>query len=231
MLNDLKNRIRIKRQKIFPKSVERLFEDIYRKNIWGSPETVSGSGSELEKTKKVVEDIATIIENYSISTILDIPCGDFNWMKKIDFSAIGVDYLGCDIIKDLINKNKLFENERVKFEVGNIISDDLIRSDLIICRDCFVHFSFSDIRKSLLNIINSRSQYLLLTSFIKTDMNTDIVTGLGWRPLNFEIEPFYFPEPSGVFIEKFSSENWRDSKSLLLYKINKLKTPYLQGSI
>jgi hypothetical protein len=35
--------------------------------------------------------------------LLDIPCGDFNWMKLLN---LGVDYIGADIVGELIAENR-----------------------------------------------------------------------------------------------------------------------------
>lgn len=38
-----------------------------------------------------------MLKKYSIKSILDIPCGDFSWMKKIELD--GIEYIGADIVK------------------------------------------------------------------------------------------------------------------------------------
>ena len=35
--------------------------------------------------------------------MLDIPCGDFYWMKEVDLKDI--EYIGADIVDELIKKN------------------------------------------------------------------------------------------------------------------------------
>lgn len=76
----------------------------------------------------------------------------------------------------------------------DITKDRLPTGDLILCRDCLVHFSLSD------NFKASQSRYLLTTTFTNLTFNQEIRTG-SWRPLNLEIEPFNFPKPILVINE------------------------------
>ena len=60
------------------------FEMIYNDNFWESNESSSGIGSEIKNTKEVLRAIKLIIKQYKIRSIIDIPCGDFNWMSSLD---------------------------------------------------------------------------------------------------------------------------------------------------
>ncbi|OWP85211.1 hypothetical protein BWK59_01325 [Flavobacterium davisii] len=63
----------------------------------------SGSDSDLIQTKIIRKEIERIINNYEIKSILDIPCGDFYWMNKVNLKSIR--YIGGDIVDDLIKRN------------------------------------------------------------------------------------------------------------------------------
>ena len=95
--------------------------------------------------------------------------------------------------------------------------------DLILCRDCLVHFSLSDIHSALNNFKASQSRYLLTTTFTNLTFNQEIRTG-SWRPLNLEIEPFNFPKPILVINENCTEGemNYTD-KSLALWDLNIIK--------
>ena len=153
------------------------------------------------------------------STILDIPCGDFNWMQNVDLS--GIKYIGADIVEEIIknNKNK-YEKDNISFRHMNLIEDTLPQVDLILTRDCLVHMSYDDIFKSLHNVCNSMSQYLLTTLFTDRQDNKDIITG-EWRPLNLQIAPFSLPKPIRIINEKCTQKksSYTD-KSLGLWKIS-----------
>ena len=42
----------------------------------------------LEQTLVILDELPKIIRKYKISSILDLPCGDFYWMKEFDFKEI-----------------------------------------------------------------------------------------------------------------------------------------------
>jgi SAM-dependent methyltransferase len=200
------------------RSPQAIFTDIYRRNSWGNPDSVSGPGSNLQQTATVVLELPKLIEAYQVTSILDVPCGDFFWMKTVDIGAIT--YIGGDIVKELIASNNTnFANEHRKFVVMDILNDPLPAVDLIFCRDCLVHLSFKDVRRALGNFKASGSKYLVTTTFTRNDKIADIATGQ-WRPINFCLAPFNFPEPMKIITEHCTSGNGAYSdKSLGVWKI------------
>ena len=82
------------------------FLNIYQKNLWGSSESVSGPGSTLGRASDYSNKFRDFLVNKNIKSFFDLPCGDFNWMKKT-LDGISVDYLGGDIVDDLISPDKL----------------------------------------------------------------------------------------------------------------------------
>jgi hypothetical protein len=200
------------------KTTKEIFSEIKKKNLWGNTESVSGFGSVLAKTETLVIELSKLFKEKSIKTVLDIPCGDFNWMRKIDFS--GMSYIGADIVDELIEENmEKYGTENINFSVKNIIDDVLPKSDIIFVRDCFVHLSYKNIFESINNIKKSGSRYLLTTTFTGINKNYDIITG-DWRPLNLQIKPFMFPEPKYIIVEKENGQ-YKD-KSIGLWEIDKL---------
>jgi len=162
------------------------FNEIYNDNRWGSKESLSGSGSELTSTAKLRNELPFLFNKYNIKSMLDIPCGDFNWMKQVDLTNI--DYTGADIVVDLINKNRKLHPE-VKFDILDVTEDVLPQVDLVFVRDCLGHLSNANVIRAIENIKRSKSKYLLTTSFTKYTANTDIEDGK-WRPINLLVEPF-----------------------------------------
>lgn len=175
------------------KSAEEIFPWIYETNLWNDKSSRSGKGSNLYATKSIRANLPNLLNEFDIKTILDIPCGDFFWIKEVN---LPVDcYIGADIVSELIsNLESRYANERYRFIKLNLIKDDLPTVDAVFCRDGLVHFSYHDIFLSLSNIINSNSKYLLTTTFPDKIINRDIITG-SWRPLNLQAPPFNFPEP------------------------------------
>lgn len=194
-----------------------VFSNIYKKNHWADVESVSGPGSRLQNTMLIRNALTQIISKYQIKTMLDIPCGDFNWMQKMDLSQVS--YTGMDIVSDLIKSNTMnFGGDNRKFMVADLVEDKLPKSYLVFCRDCLVHLSFNDIQAALANMKRSQSTYLLATSF--TDhSNFDIVTG-NWRQINLQASPFNLPRPLEVFNEGEPGEN--NDKSMALWHLQDL---------
>ncbi len=207
--------------KFFSGSNKDIFFNIYKKNLWGSTHSISGPGSNLEQTKTIRKDIPSILYKYKIKSILDIPCGDFYWMKELDLKNIN--YIGADIVKEIIDKNnKEFRKININFKILDLTADNLPSCDLIFCRDCLVHFSFKDIFLSLNNIKKTNANYFLTTNFVERIHNKNIATG-SWRTLNLCKAPFYFPKPLLTITEKCTQGNnkYRD-KSLSLYEVKSI---------
>jgi len=180
---------------------------------------VSGDSSTLAASEKLREELAGLLKEYNIKTILDIPCGDFNWMKEMDLA--GIDYTGADIVSDLVDLNKeKFGGEFCKFQKLDITADPLPKVDLVICRDCLVHLSNRLIDQALENINRSNSTYLLATTFTAPRRNRNILTG-AWRPLNLQREPYNFPEPLMLINENFQLRaGCYPDKSLGLWRLD-----------
>lgn len=212
------------KSKFSPLNIQDRFELIYNENYWESDESRSGLGSEIKNTKEVLKALKKIIKEYNIRSIIDIPCGDFNWMSKMDMKKI--DYKGYDIVRPvIIDNNKKFKKNNINFYNSDITTSRLAKGDLMFVRDCLVHFSFEDITKSIFRIKQSGSKYLMSTSFVNLEKNIDIYSA-DWRPINLEKDPFNFPKPIVTINEKCKEMNgiYAD-KSICLWDINKI--PFL----
>ncbi len=221
---DFFNKAKYSRQKSRFKGMtpEGVFSYIYENNIWGSAESKSGQGSTLELSSNAILMMNLIIKEYPVKSILDIPCGDFNWMQKVDLT--GIKYLGCDLVADLISSNtQKYATEQIQFQQLDIINEEIPSADLIVVRDCFVHFSYEHINQAIENIKHSGSKYILLTTFSNQHLNYNITTG-DWLPINLQKKPFNFPEPLSIMNEycpsEFEIEN--RGKSLALWQVSDL---------
>jgi len=164
-----------------------IFTGIYRTNAWGDPETRSGPGSTVSCTSLLRPQIQALLRDWAIRSILDLPCGDFNWMRLVDLSSIY--YTGADTVPEPIHRNTLlYARPGRRFIPLDMLRDPLPTADLILCRDGLVHFSFSGIALALQAMKRSRSAYLLVTSFTAHASNENIPMG-HWRPLNLDLPP------------------------------------------
>jgi len=196
-----------------------VFEEHYQNNAWGSKESVSGEGSTVEATTVIRQSLPGLITEFGIRTMLDIPCGDFNWMKYLD---LPVQYIGADIVDELVALNQ----DRFTSATKSFVKLDLSRGmlpavDLVLCRDCLVHFSIADIFEALDNIKRSGSRFLLTTTNPKLSQNRDIVTG-EWRRLNLEAPPFSLPSPVKLIDELCSNPAAQD-KHLGLWRVDDIR--------
>ena len=199
---------------------DNIFQEIYegKTNLWGQDESKSGGGSTMQATIALREHLPLVIEKYSITTMLDAPCGDYNWMKAVDKKC---SYIGGDIVPEMIESNqKLYGSDKVQFKIIDITKGPLPKVDLIFCRDCLQHLSYDNIKKAFENFKNSGSKYLLVSSYPKTWRNYDIPDG-DFRCLNLRKKPFHFPKPLLVIKENVTSGFGFD-KSMNLYLLDSM---------
>lgn len=197
---------------------EEVFTHIFRRNYWGGVASRSGSGSDEFQARALVGELPGLLRELGVTTLLDIPCGDFAWMREIDLR--GINYIGADIVPDLVTRNQAaYAGPRREFLQLDLLRDVLPTAGLILCRDCLVHFSVADIRRALANISASGSRYLLTTTFTGRLANPDIATGQ-WRPINLEAPPFLLPRPLRVIDEQCTEEDGAyQDKSLGLWDV------------
>ncbi|AFW95216.1 glycosyltransferase [Dolichospermum sp. UHCC 0684] len=196
------------------------FEKIYENNGFAGTESRSGEGSSLFQTRIIREEIIKLLDELEVKYLLDVPCGDWNWMRYVNLSNIY--YTGGDIVQTIIdNNNKLHGNENCKFEYLNIITGPLPKADLILCRDCLVHLNFIDGLTALEQFRKSGAKWLLTTTFTERDSNTDLYEGAIWRPLNLEKPPYNLPK-AHRYINEGCTEggNLFGDKCLGLWQLN-----------
>ena len=198
-------------------STEEIFTRIYLTNAWGEEESVSGPGSSESRTHLLRPRLTALVRDLEIHSLLDLPCGDFNWMRFTELPS--VDYIGADIVPQLVRSNaSLHAGPGRQFIQLDLLRDPLPKVDLILCRDGLVHFSFSDIALALRAMQQSGSTYLLATTFTDHAGNEDIATG-EWRPLNLDLPPFCFPAPLRVIADGPRPDGTWADKILALYRV------------
>jgi hypothetical protein len=198
--------------------MEATFTPFYTENRWADSESASGPGSTLTRTSKLRNELPGLLKEIGARTLIDAPCGDFNWMKDTD---LGVEqYIGVDIIPDLIARNQnLYGNDQRRFALLDLTRDKLPQVDVILCRDCFIHFSYRHIAAALKNFKRSRSTYLLTNTYPAWQQNADIRTG-DFRQINLLLPPFNFPPPLRDIDEKYPEEAQKFfGKTLGLWKL------------
>jgi hypothetical protein len=198
-----------------------VFGEIHRRNRWGNAESVSGPGSTRARGADFAADLIALLRRLETRTLLDAPCGDFNWIVE---AADSVErYIGVDVVPALIEQNlRDHLTPRRQFVLADISRDVLPAADVILCRDALVHFSTRDVWATIANFQQSGSRYLLATTFLEHRRNPGIRTG-SWRPLNLQAAPFHFPAPLDLVDERCTHTGgiYRD-KRLALWAIASL---------
>ncbi|HEY7440768.1 MAG TPA: hypothetical protein VH701_00005, partial [Vicinamibacterales bacterium] len=105
------------------KSTEEIFTSIFRRQAWGKTASVSGPGSDLAQTGRLVRTLRSLMEEHEVRSILDIPCGDFHWMRSVNLQ--GLSYIGADIVRELVTQNQRYAVEGISFRHMDLLSHAL----------------------------------------------------------------------------------------------------------
>lgn len=206
---------RVKQPSLADRSSKQTFTRKFHRHAAQDMESLSGPGSDLAQTEAVRRIIPALLKELQCQTLLDIPCGDFYWMRLVE---LNVDYIGADVVDELIRQNRsAYGSDRRRFVQRDLLEDPLPTADLVLCRDCLVHFSNRDVVRALANIRRSGATHLLATTFVGREHNEDIPTGK-WRAINLQQPPFNLPEPLQLLDEAHPSAEFRD-KHLGLWKV------------
>jgi SAM-dependent methyltransferase len=196
---------------------QELFLDIYKTNFWRDAESRSGTGSNLAITRKLVEELPGLFRMLETTSILDVPCGDYYWMRTVPMH--GIKYTGADLVPEIIADNRL-KHPNVDFIELDMLTDKLPYADLVIVRDCLVHFPNDAVFRALNNVYESASKYFLSTTFPNHSNKIDIEMG-DWRPLNLQDSPFNLPEPLAIINEGLIGDC--SDKSMAVWSADQLK--------
>ena len=190
---------------------QEAFTNVYKNRLWNGRVSASGPGSDMEETDNIRKALPFLISWLGIDSMLDAPCGDFNWMQTLNPPF----YIGMDIVPELIAENeKRYGSPTHLFRVGDICLDVLGAVDLIFCRDCFNHLTIADCLKAVANFKASGSKWLAATTY-PTAVNNDTAT---WtldgqaheftpgdcRNVNLEADPFDLGPPFMDFEESLT---------------------------
>ena len=175
-----------------------IFNLIFRSNHWRDykkkniNESDSGLGSDLKITKQLVNDLDIFLKSSKIVSILDIACGDFLWMNKLINKNKHINYLGIEIVRNIVeNNNRIFSNQKIKFICSDVINQELPQNhDFIIVRDFLIHIKNSDIVNLIDKIKKSNCKYFAINNFPDIKSNEEIKGYGHHRYVNIEIPPF-----------------------------------------
>ena len=198
--------------------LDERFALLHELGVYHHPESLSGAASTLRETANLRAALPALLREEGVERLLDIPCGDFHWMREVDLG--GVDYFGADIVPAIVERNQtLYAGAGRRFARLDATRDELPASDLILCRDLFIHLSLDDIAAVLDNFRASGSRLLLTNHFAERRENPDILSG-DFRAVNLCAPPFGLPPPARVLGEdsELAGGEFRD-RAMALWRI------------
>jgi SAM-dependent methyltransferase len=127
------------------------FGRIYRERAWGVQKDApfcSGSGSSGDAAIAYCEFVANFIREHRITSVMDVGCGDFRIGRRI--SETGVNYLGVDVVPELIEHNRRhYSTDRIDFSCLDVTQEPLPPAELCLVRQVLQHLSNSEIKATL----------------------------------------------------------------------------------
>jgi hypothetical protein len=183
-----------------PATTADRFREAYESHAWVSSKSqlsLSGLGSETSTTRSVVEALPDLLARLGCDTLLDVGCGDWNWMRNVPLPC---NYVGVDIVPEVIEANRRYEGAGVQFEVRDAIEGPLPKADVALCREVLFHLSLRDGLAVLANI-QAAAGWLVATTDKAIWFNSDIETG-DYRRINLERAPYRLPRPREVISDE-----------------------------
>jgi SAM-dependent methyltransferase len=189
---------------------KKIFKYIFSSGYWSdynsdTSKSVSGKGSSLVNTLHLKNELKIFFREKKIKKILDIGCGDFNWMSNLLKDIEYESYLGVDIVKQLVDDNsEKYGSEKVKFLTNDIVGKNIDFTDefdFILVRHVFIHLKNSNIIKTLNKIKKFNFKYLAITSDPYRLINMDLKTEGRFRDINLTIDPFNLRDTNKIIKE------------------------------
>ncbi|GMH88890.1 hypothetical protein TrVE_jg4082 [Triparma verrucosa] len=204
----------------------KYFDKIYEAEIWSFPDwdgtggfgVKSGFGSTLHQTVDIRNYLDMIVDSYNIKGVVDVPCGDMNWMPHV--KALGRDdfcYFGGDVSKIMIEeqRKKFSHAANMVFDVVDVISEGLLGMDgvgsvlecsrrangsvLIFMRHLMFHLTMEENLGVLKHIEASSSvneiEYIMLSTYLRSNDNEDDYLLANGHKINLFEWPYCLEDP------------------------------------
>ncbi len=181
----------------------RIFNAIYRDLRPGK--WPLGADSTHKNTTVYREFLQQFFVDHEIKTVLDIGCGDWNFSRLMDWSAIN--YLGIDVSNLILERASEYSSDNIKFYELDAISCDLPDADLAILKDVIQYWSNQEIL-DILPKLKKFKRVLVVGSCLENDaamLNRDTVFG-EYHDVDLSQPPF---ESSGSYVFFFEGKVWK----------------------
>lgn len=127
-----------------------VFNQVYAERRWADDgdDFHSGPGSTGRAAILYAECIHSFIIENRIRSVTDLGCGDFRVASQ--FVDESIDYVGVDIVKALVDRNRIqFGASNIRFKCLDIVTDELPDGELCLMREVLQHLSNSQIQQIL----------------------------------------------------------------------------------
>jgi hypothetical protein len=184
-------------------------DEFYGNANWPSLRNPKLSSGEVSNLGISTKNSLRLIKD-AIRRLVDIPCGDLNWMMDSYITDSLPFYLSLDIVNDVIDinqkrfahhKNKLFQFwDAAECEIPKFINHDDTNQeepvltttfDLVHVRDVVQHLPLDKGVALFCNIFKSGAKYLMTTTYPSVTSNDSIEPGM-WYKNNIKLPPFSF---------------------------------------
>ncbi|MBT9382571.1 class I SAM-dependent methyltransferase [Pseudooceanicola sp. CBS1P-1] len=164
----------------------------------GRRESASGPGSALEAARPTLEMLARVIPEQGITSVLDLGCGDWNWMRHLGLPHVGgqrLRYTGWEASEALVSQlQDQFATPEIRFRLGDLTTEPFPQTDLVILRDVLFHLP-QDMALRVLARLRRTTRFLITTSFLGMPENEGLnayltIEGWGFYPINLAQPPF-----------------------------------------
>jgi len=161
---------------------ELFFENVYMNNWWQGKESRSGTGSEGAFAEEKINLLRNIIARYDVMSILDIGCGDMNWMKTV-LTNTHLEYTGIDVSDSVVRDNQM-KCPHHCFEKLDLTKT--YKVDLVIVFDVFGHQLHHEVVE-MVNFINKLdAKYVCVTNRINAETLCPIKNKTRHQGINIE---------------------------------------------
>jgi len=152
-------------------STKEIFSKVYKDQLWGNSYDgiecfYSGIGSHDESVvSSYVKSVSVFLSKLQEKpNVVDLGCGDFNVGSRLRGLCSG--YIACDIVPELIERNKIkYKDANVEFQVLDLVTDDVPKSDVLFIRQVLQHLSNRQIQ-NIVSKLPSLCKYLILTEHL-----------------------------------------------------------------
>ena len=131
------------------------------------------------------------IEKWEIQTVFEAPCGIFQPV------ATKCQYGGGDPSRLVVHTNQPYEKSNIHFRHVQMLYSRFPSVDLFVCPNFLEWLSFAEAKRVLRRILFAKPRFLALTGYSLLTETWDTSFG-DFRPLNPQLEPFYFPKPTSI---------------------------------